>query len=1154
MFSNVPPVSTVSPRLLENLNPEQLRAVTLPRESALVLAGAGSGKTRVLTTRIAYLIQSGQASPGSILAVTFTNKAAKEMLTRLSSMMPINTRGMWIGTFHGLCNRLLRAHYRDANLPQTFQILDSADQQSAIKRLLKVLNVDDEKFKPRDMAYFINGAKDQGLRANMVEARDEFTRRQVEIYQAYDEQCQREGVADFAELLLRCYELLSKNAPLLEHYRERFQFVLVDEFQDTNRLQYQWIQLLAGKNAAVFAVGDDDQCLVAGSKITMHDGSTKPIERIAAGDQVRSCYGAKRFKPAEVTRVHKRTKETPLVSITLASGRILTSTPEHTHFAGYLLGETPQTYFTYIMFKAGVGYRLGTSQVHTKGQAKPAVGFKQRAVQEQADALWIVGTHDTENAARADEMICSLKYGLPTLPFTPRKGKGVNGLVHDGEWIARVFRELDTEAGAVALLRERGMALSAPHHLPMSRNGSRLNINITLCGDGRGASSLHRIAVGSNDLVAQRALKSLGLSIRPAKAAALGHASWRYENSFADFAKLMEIANRIQSATNGVFRLRAGIHSRPLPFVRASHVRVGMAMVDGDGKLDFVVAVGLKKKARRTVYDIDVAGTHNFIANGIITHNSIYAFRGAEAANMRDFQRDFAHGNIIKLEQNYRSQGNILDAANAVIAHNKDRLGKNLWTDEGKGEPLRIYAASTDADEAQFVIDEVKALHREGKDLSNMALLYRSNAQSRVLEHTLFRAGIAYRVYGGMRFFERQEVKHALAYLRLAGNPNDDGAFSRVVNFPPRGIGARSVEQVQELAQRYNVSMYEAALNGIAQGAITGRSASAIGTFLKVIEGLKSSSTAVSLGELVDEAMEKAGLKAHYQTEREGADRLENLAELVTACTQFEESYEGEDTTLIGFLTHASLEAGDHEASASDDALQLMTVHAAKGLEFDHVFLGGLEEGLFPHENSMNDFAGVEEERRLMYVAITRARKRLYVSYAGQRMLHGQTRYGIVSRFLDEIPPALCKWIVVPDKQAAYGAPVNRGYGSGGGWEKSGARGSYSAEMRGGGQSSGGQAGGGQVYTGFKQNIVKDENAVEYGREGAPDTSRANFETARADAFPFRVGQTVAHTKFGEGVVLSFEGRGTDARVQVKFRAEGTKWLALQYAKLTAVN
>ncbi|MEI6737417.1 MAG: UvrD-helicase domain-containing protein [Pseudomonadota bacterium] len=774
-----PNLAAVHPRLLDNLNPEQLKAVTLPRESSLVLAGAGSGKTRVLTTRIAYLIQSAQAVSGGILAVTFTNKAAKEMLTRLSAMMPINTRGMWVGTFHGLCNRLLRAHHRDAHLPQTFQILDSADQQSAIKRLMKTLNVDDEKFKPREMAWFINSAKEQGLRANKVEAKDEFTRRQVELYQAYEEQCQREGVTDFAELLLRCYELLAKSAPLLEHYRERFKFILVDEFQDTNRLQYQWIQLLAGKNTAVFAVGDDDQ--------------------------------------------------------------------------------------------------------------------------------------------------------------------------------------------------------------------------------------------------------------------------------------------------------------------------------------------------------------------------SIYAFRGADAANMREFQRDFARGNVIKLEQNYRSQGNILDAANAVIEHNKNRLGKNLWTDEGKGEPLRVYAASTDQDEAQFVIDEVKALHREGKALSEMALLYRSNAQSRVLEHTLFSAGIAYRVYGGLRFFERLEVKHALAYLRLAGNPNDDGAFSRVVNFPPRGIGARSIEQVQALAQRYNVSLCEAALNGIAQNAITGRSAAAIGTFLRVVEGLKSSGEAkMALAELVDETLEKSGLKRHYEAEREGADRLENLAELVSACAQFAEAYEGDDSPLVGFLTHASLEAGDHEAALTDDALQLMIVHAAKGLEFDHVFLGGLEEGLFPHENSLSDFAGVEEERRLMYVAITRARKRLYLSYAGQRMLHGQTRYGIVSRFIDEIPANLCKWIVVPEKLAAYSGNNS--------WNKlPGARGSYGSDHRGGVGSSSG------AYTGFKQNVVKDEKAAEYGREGSPDTSRARFEIARSDAYPFAVGQTVAHGKFGEGVVLAFEGRGVDARVQVKFRSEGTKWLAIQYAKLTAI-
>ena len=781
--------SAPHPRLLDNLNPEQLKAVTLAHQSALVLAGAGSGKTRVLTTRIAYLIQTGQVSPAGILAVTFTNKAAKEMLARLSAMMPINTRGMWIGTFHGLCNRLLRAHYRDANLPQTFQILDSADQQSAVKRLLRTLNVDEEKFRPREMCWFFNHCKDQGLRANAVDAPDEFTRRQVELYRAYDEQCQREGVVDFAELLLRCYELLGKNPLLLDHYRARFRFILVDEFQDTNRLQYQWIRLLAGGGAAMFAVGDDDQ--------------------------------------------------------------------------------------------------------------------------------------------------------------------------------------------------------------------------------------------------------------------------------------------------------------------------------------------------------------------------SIYKFRGAEVGNMRDFQRDFAGNNVIKLEQNYRSQGNILDAANAVIQQNKQRLGKNLWTEAGKGEPVRLYAGASDNDEAQFIIDEVKSLNRAGAALSDMALLYRSNAQSRVLEHALFRAGVAYKVYGGLRFFERQEIKHALAYLRIAANPDDDGAFSRVVNFPPRGIGARSLEQVQELARRDNLSMHAAAVAGLARGEISGRSASAIAAFLKIAEDLKASSTAIALQELVDECLEKSGLRAHYQAEREGADRLENLAELINATAQFQDEYDGEDLPLVGFLTHASLEAGEHEAGANEDALQLMTVHSAKGLEFTAVFLSGLEEGLFPHENSITDLESIEEERRLMYVAITRARERLYLSYAAQRMLHGQMRYGIVSRFVDEIPAALCKWIVVPEKQAGYLAgqqmyPATRSAGG------------YRASQSWGGRPSGGawregRGNGEEPYSGHanRSGTMRTQDG-DSGREGAPDTSRASFETRRPDAHPFAIGQNVMHAKFGEGVVVNFEGRGLDARVQVKFRSDGTKWLALQYAKLSA--
>ncbi len=729
--------------LLSGLNPEQLAAVTLGSESALVLAGAGSGKTRVLTTRIAYLIQTGAVSPAGLLAVTFTNKAAKEMLVRLTSMMPINTRGMWVGTFHGLCNRLLRAHFREAGLPQLFQILDVQDQLAAIKRLLKATNTDEEKYVPRQVQFFIAGNKEKGLRANAVEAHDPFTRKLVELYAMYDEQCNREGVVDFAELLLRSYELLTRNASLLEHYRNRFKFILVDEFQDTNRLQYNWIKLLAGDTNCVFAVGDDDQ--------------------------------------------------------------------------------------------------------------------------------------------------------------------------------------------------------------------------------------------------------------------------------------------------------------------------------------------------------------------------SIYAFRGAEIGNMRDLERDFHIKKIIKLEQNYRSQGNILDSANSLIKNNNSRLGKNLWTAAGEGEKVRIFEAASDMDEAQYIIDEANALHREGMNYRDMALLYRSNAQSRVLEHALFRAGIGYRVYGGLRFFERQEIKHALAYLRLAGNQDDDTAFTRVVNFPTRGIGARSIEQLQEAAKVRGVSLMQAA----SDSSMSGRAGTSLQNFVAIINGLKSGAASLPLPELMEEMLHKSGLREHYENEKDGADRLENLNELVTAAALFQEEYRSEDTEetstpLASFLAHASLEAGEHEAGAGQDALQLMTVHAAKGLEFHAVFVSGVEEGLFPHENSVSEADGIEEERRLMYVAITRARQRLYLSHAQQRMLHGQIRYGIVSRFIDEIPDDLTHRIVLRDRARGFNAAPTFELDAKPYWSKA--------------------------------------------------TQPANvYGASIASNMPFNIGQNVMHAKFGEGVVVNCEGRGNDARVQVKFREAGIKWLALEYANLSSV-
>ncbi|MFZ6674547.1 UvrD-helicase domain-containing protein [Undibacterium sp. Xuan67W] len=759
--------------LLHNLNPEQLAAVTLPSQSALILAGAGSGKTRVLTTRIAWLIQTGQVSPHGILAVTFTNKAAKEMLTRLSSMMPINTRGLWSGTFHGLCNRLLRAHYRDAGLPQTFQILDSSDQLSFIKRLLKANNVDDEKFPPRTLMYFINSAKDQGLRAHEVDAYDDFNRRMVELYSLYDAQCQREGVVDFAELLLRTFELLSRNQPLREHYQARFRHILVDEFQDTNDLQYKWLKLMSGQGtvnaSAVFAVGDDDQ--------------------------------------------------------------------------------------------------------------------------------------------------------------------------------------------------------------------------------------------------------------------------------------------------------------------------------------------------------------------------SIYAFRGANVGNMSAFEQEFKVQNLIKLEQNYRSHGHILDTANTLIANNSKRLGKNLRTDAGHGEPVRIFEASSDIQEAQWIIEEAKNLIRDGAMRSEIAILYRSNAQSRVIEHALFSAGLPYRVYGGQRFFERAEIKHAIAYLQLMDNPHNDSAFLRVVNFPARGIGARSLEQLQDAAKQYGISLYAAVPY------VAGKAGTSLGNFVKMIESARFETQRLPLPEMVQIVLDLSTLITHYQNEKEGADRIENLEQLVSAATLFitEEGFGHDAPALLGpqsqattnvitlangveiidadaamatvmsplsaFLSHASLEAGDNQAQAGQDAMQLMTVHSAKGLEFDNVFITGLEEGLFPHENSAKEESGVEEERRLMYVAITRARKRLYVTFSQTRMLHGQTRYNLRSRFFDEMPEESLKWLS-PKIQASWF---------------------------------------GNKKSAWDEDPTDQANRIAQSFQGTQSSSGKPG---------WRIGESVKHAKFGEGVIVNIEGSGTNSRAHINFGREGMKLLDLSIAKL----
>ena len=720
--------------IIDPLNDAQREAVTAPSGHLLVLAGAGSGKTRVLVHRIAWLLATHDATPFGILAVTFTNKAASEMRTRIEAILGRPAGGMWVGTFHGLAHRLLRAHWRDAALPEGFQILDSDDQLRCIRRVLRDLDVDEQRWPVKQVQGFINARKDEGLRAAHLEDRDDaWMERLLRIYKAYEEACERAGVVDFAELLLRCHELFRDREDVLAHYRERFRHILVDEFQDTNTIQYAWLRLLAGGAGHLCCVGDDDQ--------------------------------------------------------------------------------------------------------------------------------------------------------------------------------------------------------------------------------------------------------------------------------------------------------------------------------------------------------------------------SVYGWRGARIENILRFPRDFPDVATVRLEQNYRSSGNILAAANALIANNQGRMGKNLWTEDDDGEPIAVYAAFNDIDEARFVVARIRQWFETGGRRDEVAVLYRVSAQSRVLEEALLAQGVAYRVYGGLRFYERAEIKNALAYCRLAANRDDDAAFERVVNLPPRGVGARTLDTLRGEARRRSGSLWTAALAVTAEGRVGVRAAGALRGFVESIEELAGGISGIALHEQVEAAIECSGLVEYYRREKidRAQTRVENLEELVTAARQFV-SGDGDEPRepLTAFLSHAALEAGEEQAGEWEDCVNLMTLHSAKGLEFPAVFLCGMEEGLFPHARSSEDPGKLEEERRLCYVGMTRAKHRLCMSYAESRRLHGSDVYPMPSRFLRELPPERTEEVRLRGTVARPGVRMRSG-------------------------------------------------------------SRPAPASARGGPDELRLGQRVVHPTFGEGVVLMYEGQGSHARVQVNFEAAGSKWLVVAYANLAPV-
>ncbi len=762
---------------LAGLNPEQRAAVEALDGPVLVLAGAGTGKTRVLTARIAHILATGRARAHEILAVTFTNKAAREMKHRIAAMVGPAGEGMpWLGTFHSIGAKILRRHAELVGLKSDFTILDTDDQIRLLKQILQAENIDDKRWPARQLAILIDGWKNRGLQPRQVGAGESgaFAEgRGGELYALYQDRLKVLNAADFGDLLLEGLRLFREHDDVLAQWTARFRYILVDEYQDTNTAQYLWLRLLAQGQKNICCVGDDDQCVAEGTLVDTPAGARR-IESLRVGDEVIACHGSGDFRPARVMRVHRAAARQPLLRIALASGREIVSTPAHVHFAGYRLDRTPQTWFVYLMRKAGVGCRLGTSRVYTAGQAKPVVGFLQRSAQEKADELWIVSTHASENEARFEETRLSLAYGLPTLPFTPRKGKAANGLVHDAEAITRLFAALDTESAATRLLADVGLSREEPHHSAQSRNSSRRNVVVTLCGDRRGARPMHRLSLVGNSTADAARLREAGFSVRPAKS---GSTSWRVETAHANWRDVALKIERLRElfpirvirqarfgADNAAAEARA---ANSLPFLRAASLRPGMAMFTREG-YDAVASVTQAPPAK--VYDIDVEGVHNFIANGVVTHNSIYGWRGADVDNILRFEHDFPGAKVVRLERNYRSTGHILAAASHLIARNESRLGKTLFTDGEMGEKPTVSGVWDSEEEARVIGEDIEQAQRKGVSLDEIAILVRASFQMREFEERFLTLGLPYRVIGGPRFYERAEIRDdRLSAHRRAG-------------------------------------------------------------------------------------------------------------------------------------------------------------------------------------------------------------------------------------------------------------------------------------------------------------------------------------------------------------------------------------------------
>jgi DNA helicase II / ATP-dependent DNA helicase PcrA len=1082
--------------LLAGLNAPQREAVVHGEGPLLILAGAGTGKTRVLTHRIAFLERTGQARASEILAITFTNKAAQEMRERVELLVGRRTRAMWVMTFHAACARMLRADGDKLGYTRQFTIYDQADSRRLVKRCLDELGVDTKRYTPGAIHHQISDAKNKLRDADAYKqlVGSYFEQTVADAFALYQREIHRMNAMDFDDLLVNAVNVLTLFQEVRDRYSTAFRHVLVDEYQDTNAAQYRWLQLLAGEHRNLAVVGDDAQCLVAGTQITMGDRSTKPIEDVRAGDEVLSSYGSGEFRPARVTDVFSAE---PMrgVRVTTRGGRQITSTSDHVHFAGYRLGITPSMYMTYLMRRRDIGCRVGTTR--TREGRQGVIGLRSRSMKEKADEAWVISVQEPEAAARAAEARLSLQYQLPTVPFVAQRGARATSLLDSQELLDSVFRCVDSAAGGVRLLHDEGIWPEHPHHSGENFDTQRRKVVVTLCAVRSHGTLMHSVAVGGRDQAAGEQLTQLGMNVKPARPGATG---WRAERHFASYAKLMEFVGRVERSMDITVRYVARLAQpkqgqiNALPFIHASSIRPGMAMFDAYGGYDVVESVEWVD-LDRPVFDINVEGTHNFVAEGLITHNSIYGFRGADIGNILSFEETFPDSRVIKLEQNYRSTQTILSAANAVIAHNRAQKPKSLWTEEGDGDKIKIRELDDDRAEARYVVGEIQRLVDEGASRAEIAVFYRMNSQSRQIEETLVQNNIGYQVIGGTKFFERAEIKDAIAYLTLLGNPQDVVSFERIVNSPRRGIGQTSLGRVTGYAQSMGIEIWDAAADPASVPGLGTAAQRALGRFMETMTALRERAEEnVPIGDLLESLLDDTGyvdaLKAERTIEAQG--REENLAELVEYAREFDATAEPEQDTLDVFLQTVALVADADTRTDDEGLVTLMTLHNAKGLEYPIVFIAGMEEGVFPHSRALDEGA-LEEERRLAYVGITRARTNLYLVSARRRNVFGAIQYGMRSRFLDEIPAELTDR---PSERAR-----RPGLGAGG---------------------------------------MPAQRPASWASSSVRET---------APSADFRLGDDVMHAAFGAGVVTGMEPGGI---VVVRFAGDGSeRKLMAEYAPVT---